>query len=51
MIGGDLVSVVVQLGEFQLKMLLQPKKTEAHKELGGFIKIGKLFPTYWNWET
>ncbi|MFH0756882.1 MAG: RIP metalloprotease RseP [Bacteroidota bacterium] len=33
----------------QLKMLFQPK-TKAYEELGGFIKIGSIFPTSWDWE-
>jgi regulator of sigma E protease len=33
----------------QLKMLFQPK-TKAYEELGGFIKIGSIFPTTWDWE-
>jgi regulator of sigma E protease len=33
----------------QLKMLFQPK-TKAYEELGGFIKIGSIFPSTWDWE-
>ncbi|MCK4751028.1 MAG: RIP metalloprotease RseP [Bacteroidales bacterium] len=33
----------------QLKMLVKPK-TKAYEELGGFIKIGSIFPSTWNWE-
>ncbi len=33
----------------QLKMIVQPK-TEMYKELGGFISIGSIFPSAWNWE-
>ena len=33
----------------QLKMLFKPK-TKAYEELGGFIKIGSIFPSTWNWE-
>ncbi len=32
-----------------LKMLLSPKKYEAHKSLGGFIKIASFFPPTWDW--
>jgi regulator of sigma E protease len=33
----------------QLKMLVKPK-TKAYEELGGFIKIGSIFPSTWNWQ-
>lgn len=33
----------------QLKMLFKPE-TKAYEELGGFIKIGSIFPTTWDWE-
>ena len=33
----------------QLKMLLKPK-TRAYEELGGFIKIGSIFPPIWDWQ-
>jgi regulator of sigma E protease len=33
----------------QFKLLFRPK-TEAYKSLGGFITIGKIFPTKWIWE-
>lgn len=33
----------------QLRMIVQPK-TEMYKELGGFIAIGSIFPSEWNWE-
>ncbi len=33
----------------QLKMLFKPK-TKAYEELGGFIKIGSIFPSTWDWE-
>ena len=33
----------------QLKMLFQPE-TKAYEELGGFIKIGSIFPSVWDWE-
>lgn len=32
----------------QLKLIVQPK-TEMYKELGGFIAIGSIFSTEWNW--
>ncbi len=34
----------------QLKMLFKPE-TKAYEELGGFIKIGSIFPSVWDWET
>ena len=34
----------------QLKMLFKPE-TKAYEELGGFIKIGSIFPSKWNWES
>jgi regulator of sigma E protease len=33
----------------QLKMLFKPK-TKAYEELGGFIKIGSIFPPTWDWQ-
>jgi regulator of sigma E protease len=33
----------------QLKMLVKPE-TKAYEELGGFIKIGSIFPSTWDWE-
>ena len=33
----------------QIRLLFQPK-TKAYESLGGFIKIGSIFPTIWNWE-
>ena len=33
----------------QLKMLFKPE-TKAYEELGGFIKIGSIFPPTWDWE-
>jgi len=33
----------------QLKMLVKPK-TKAYEELGGFIKIGSIFPANWDWQ-
>ena len=33
----------------QLKMLFKPE-TKAYEELGGFIKIGSIFSSTWNWE-
>lgn len=32
----------------QLKLIVQPK-TEMYKELGGFIAIGSIFSSEWNW--
>jgi len=34
----------------QLKMLVKPK-TKAYEELGGFIKIGSIFPSTWDWQS
>jgi len=34
----------------QLKMLFKPK-TKAYEELGGFIKIGSIFPSTWDWQS
>lgn len=33
----------------QLKMIVQPR-TKMYEELGGFIAIGSIFPSEWNWE-
>jgi regulator of sigma E protease len=33
----------------QLKLIFSPK-TEAYKSLGGFITIGNIFPSVWNWQ-
>lgn len=33
----------------QLKMIVQPK-TKMYEELGGFIAIGSIFPSEWNWQ-
>ncbi|MFC2104748.1 RIP metalloprotease RseP [Bacteroidota bacterium] len=33
----------------QLKLIFSPK-TEAYKSLGGFITIGKIFPSTWDWQ-
>ena len=33
----------------QLKMIVQPK-TKMYEELGGFISIGSIFPSAWNWQ-
>lgn len=34
----------------QLKMLFKPE-TRAYEELGGFIKIGSIFPSTWDWQS
>jgi regulator of sigma E protease len=34
-----------------LQLLLKPKKYKAHESLGGFIKIGSIFPPTWNWQS
>ncbi len=33
----------------QLRLIVQPK-TKMYEELGGFIAIGSIFPSEWNWE-
>ncbi|WP_290540848.1 RIP metalloprotease RseP [Alistipes sp.] len=33
----------------QLKMIVQPR-TKMYEELGGFISIGSIFPSTWNWQ-
>lgn len=33
----------------QLKLILQPK-TQMYEELGGFIAIGSIFPSAWDWQ-
>ena len=34
----------------QLKMIVQPK-TKMYEELGGFIAIGSIFPSTWDWQS
>jgi len=34
----------------QLKLLFMPE-TKAYESLGGFIKIGSIFPASWNWQS
>jgi regulator of sigma E protease len=34
----------------QLKLLFKPE-TKAYEEIGGFIKIGSIFPPYWDWQS
>lgn len=34
-----------------LEKLFQPKKYKAHESLGGFITIGSIFPSTWNWQS
>lgn len=34
----------------QFKLIFSPE-TEAYKEVGGFITIGKIFPGQWNWQS
>jgi regulator of sigma E protease len=34
----------------QLKMIVNPK-TKSYKEVGGFIAIGSIFPSEWNWQS
>lgn len=33
----------------QLKLIVQPK-TKMYEELGGFVAIGSIFPSEWNWQ-
>ncbi|MCI7139486.1 RIP metalloprotease RseP [Alistipes sp.] len=33
----------------QIKLIVQPK-TKMYEELGGFIAIGSIFPSEWNWQ-
>lgn len=42
---GDMLSSYWQ----QLKLIFQPK-SRMYKELGGFIAIGSIFPSEWNWQ-
>ena len=41
------VDTVVDYWE-QLKLIFQPR-TKMYEELGGFISIGNIFPSEWNW--
>ena len=41
-------SVIANYWE-QLKLIVQPK-TQMYEELGGFIAIGSIFPSAWNWQ-
>ncbi len=34
-----------------LEKLFKPKKYKAHESLGGFITIGSIFPSEWNWQS
>ena len=34
----------------QLKLVFSPK-TKAYESVGGFITIGSIFPTYWDWQS
>ncbi|MGB4204813.1 MAG: RIP metalloprotease RseP [Bacteroidales bacterium] len=40
-----------QIGNYlkQLKLLFSPK-TKAYESVGGFITIGSIFPSVWNWQ-
>ena len=42
---GEMISSYWQ----QLKLIFQPK-SRMYKELGGFIAIGSIFPSEWNWQ-
>lgn len=42
------VDTVVSYWE-QLKLIVKPE-TKMYKELGGFISIGSIFPSEWNWQ-
>jgi len=41
---------VKEIGDYiaQLKLIFSPE-TETYKEVGGFIAIGKIFPSEWDW--
>ncbi|MFW5645601.1 MAG: RIP metalloprotease RseP [Bacteroidota bacterium] len=43
--GYDMISSYVK----QLKLLFKPE-TKAYEEIGGFLKIGSIFPGTWDWE-
>lgn len=34
-----------------LEKLFKPKKYKAHESLGGFITIGSIFPSKWDWQS
>ncbi len=34
-----------------MEKLFKPKKYKAHESLGGFITIGSIFPSKWNWQS
>lgn len=34
-----------------LEKLFKPKKYKAHESLGGFITIGSIFPSTWDWQS
>ena len=40
-----------KIGEYlkQFKLIFSPE-TEAYKSVGGFIAIGKIFPSFWDWQ-
>lgn len=40
------------LGDYikQFKLVFS-KRTKAYKEIGGFYTIGKIFPSYWDWQS
>ena len=46
--GARLTGKVVDNYWQQLKMIVKPK-TEMYKSLGGFIAIGNIFPSEWDW--
>ena len=46
--GARLTGKVVSNYWQQLKMIVKPK-TEMYKNLGGFIAIGNIFPSQWDW--
>lgn len=50
-IGGAVTKAANMLTDYirQFKIIFNPK-TEAYKEVGGFIMIAKQFDTQWNWE-
>ncbi|MCH5330299.1 MAG: RIP metalloprotease RseP [Alistipes sp.] len=47
--GAKLTGRVISNYWQQLKMIAKPK-TQMYKSLGGFIAIGNIFPSEWNWQ-
>ena len=44
--GADMITSYLK----QLKLLFKPE-TKAYEEIGGFIKIGSIFPGTWDWQS